>query len=327
MIEAKNDIGLYPVRDFLEISCRLLGVSVLAIVDETKLGKERSRVTAEKYFEVWSALERQYNHPDFAFRVGIGFARGGFVPSLMAFSSSANIINGMERLAEFKPLMGPITVKTELKKNTFSISIMCNIENLAIPPSLATCELVLFLELFRLQTGRKIVPLEIALPIPPDDAVFFGTLGKQGSHPRLVLSIDDATTPLLNKDRGIFSAIKPELNRRLDSKAISGPAVEQCRIALRESIPNGRYSLDEIASKLHLSKRSLQRLLRHEGASFQKVLDQSRAELALYYLKNSQLSLQEIAFILGYASTPSFSRAFKKQSGMTPNNFRRNLGR
>lgn len=322
---SKTDPRLYPLKEYLEISSRLLGVSASAIIEETELDHENSRVTANKYFEVWSALEKQYNRPDFAFRIGTGFARGGFLPSLIAFSSSPNIIRGMGRLADFKSLMGPITIKTEAEEKDFSLLMICDVENLPIPPSLAACEWILFLELFRLQTGRKIIPLEVVLPTPYAQN-FFEVPCKRGPRPRLVLSMDDALAPLLGKDPAIFSAVEPELNRRLGTTARSGPAAEQCRIALLETIPTGKYSLAEIAAKLHLSKRSLQRFLGQEGTSFQKVLDQTKAELGQRYLKSSQLSLQEIAFALDYASVPSFSRAFKRAFGVTPRNYRRDLG-
>lgn len=77
-----------------------------------------------------------------------------------------------------------------------------------------------------------------------------------------------------------------------------------------------------VAGQLAMSTRTLHRRLEGEGTTFQRVLDATREALARHYLANPDLSAGEISFLLGYAETSSFYRAFHDWTGSTPERIR-----
>jgi AraC-like DNA-binding protein len=77
-----------------------------------------------------------------------------------------------------------------------------------------------------------------------------------------------------------------------------------------------------IAAHLGLSDRTLTRRLSGLGTSFDGILDRLRHQLALKYVTGSDLSLTEVAFLLGYANQPAFSLAFKRWTGRPPSDMR-----
>lgn len=77
-------------------------------------------------------------------------------------------------------------------------------------------------------------------------------------------------------------------------------------------------SLEACAQALHMTPRTLNRRLQDENTSYRAIVDQVRHHLALQHLKNSQLSLQEIAYRLGYTDQANFRRAFKRWEGVAP---------
>lgn len=81
-----------------------------------------------------------------------------------------------------------------------------------------------------------------------------------------------------------------------------------------------------IAAKLNLSVSSLRRHLSLEGTSFQVLKDECRYTAALRYLGSTELSLNEIARLLGFDEISAFFRAFKRWSGTTPAAYRRDCG-
>lgn len=81
-------------------------------------------------------------------------------------------------------------------------------------------------------------------------------------------------------------------------------------------------TVDAVASELAISTRQLQRELKAEGISFQKLLDQVRQELALRYLKDPTVPIHGIAFLLGFSEPSAFNRAFKRWTGKTPGSYR-----
>jgi len=88
---------------------------------------------------------------------------------------------------------------------------------------------------------------------------------------------------------------------------------------------SNRRNAEEVAKRLHISARHLRRMLHEEGSSFQEVLDEVRYALAKNYLTQTQLSIDQVAPLMGYSETSNFRRAFKKWSGVSPTEYRNQI--
>lgn len=94
---------------------------------------------------------------------------------------------------------------------------------------------------------------------------------------------------------------------------------------LRSFLPNGRVTVELIANYMMLSPRTLQRYLANEGTSFQALQDQTRQALATRYLRDSEISLTQLAGLLGYSDLSAFSRAFQRWFGKSPREWQKQL--
>jgi AraC-like DNA-binding protein len=97
------------------------------------------------------------------------------------------------------------------------------------------------------------------------------------------------------------------------------------RRAVERGLVEGGVEAEQIAKRLAMSPRSLQRHLAASGLSFQTLCDEVRHRSALELLRESATPIQEVAFVLGYQDVPSFYRAFKRWTGKTPAEVRREL--
>lgn len=97
----------------------------------------------------------------------------------------------------------------------------------------------------------------------------------------------------------------------------------QVRQQLVEGTASGPMALREIAQRLHLSECSLQRRLHGEGTCYADLVNEVRCELALRYIADELLALDEVAYLLGCAEPSPFHRAFKRWTGTTPGAARR----
>ena len=79
-----------------------------------------------------------------------------------------------------------------------------------------------------------------------------------------------------------------------------------------------RLRADAVCRQMVMSKRSLYRHLAREEVTFQSILDETRTELALHYLRQDDVSVEEISYLLAYSDPNSFYRAFRNWTGMTP---------
>ncbi len=92
----------------------------------------------------------------------------------------------------------------------------------------------------------------------------------------------------------------------------------KARAKLVERLPSGEFSEKGIADALNVSVRGLQRKLKDEGTTFKQLVDNTRRDLALQYVKDSTVSINEMAYLLGYSEHANFSRAFKRWTGVAP---------
>lgn len=85
------------------------------------------------------------------------------------------------------------------------------------------------------------------------------------------------------------------------------------------------FSAEEIASKLNLSLRSLQRKLKEEGSNFRSLKELVRKELSIKYLQDESLSIHDICLLLSYSERGAFEKAFKKWYGKNPSEYKKQL--
>lgn len=96
----------------------------------------------------------------------------------------------------------------------------------------------------------------------------------------------------------------------------------QLRRRLADLMARGEANADAACQALKLSRRTLQRRLKAEKTSFQKILNEVRAELAINYLRDARLKSLEIAMLLGYSNISSFTTAFKSWYDLPPAEYR-----
>jgi AraC-like DNA-binding protein len=133
----------------------------------------------------------------------------------------------------------------------------------------------------------------------------------------------DLALPLKTADSELYKVLKNCCENALQIKARNRPnlAVEVERL-ISDRLSAGEATQEDVARALGMSPRTLSRRLAGDGTTFFKVLQELRKSLAVNYLRDSNLVLAEIAFLLGYSGLSSFSDAFKRWTGKTPGLFR-----
>jgi len=110
--------------------------------------------------------------------------------------------------------------------------------------------------------------------------------------------------------------------RQLGETEQSPDLLEQAQQSIRSVLHLGEPSLEGVSQRLQLAEWALQRKLRDVGLTFSQLVEQTRQELAMSHLRQSSISISELAPLLGYSETSAFSRAFKRWCGMSPRQWR-----
>ena len=124
--------------------------------------------------------------------------------------------------------------------------------------------------------------------------------------------------PVLSADRGLREALLFYLDSRLCLRSEEEDLVAKVQHLISISLSEGVPDLNRVASHLGMSGRTLQRKLGAENLVFSDMLETVCKSIAVEYVLHTDYSFTDIALMLGYNDLSSFSRAFKRWTGMGP---------
>jgi len=184
-----------------------------------------------------------------------------------------------------------------------------------------------FLRMCQITAGKHVVPVRVLLQRPTPSCTdrfntFFGAPIEYGATDnRLCFDPHLINQPLMTGN--------PELARINDQTVIDYLArFDRSNISMKvrariiEQLPGGTPHQLSIADDLHVSLRSLQRKLKDEETTFKILLEDTRRELAMQYLREAHRSVGEIAYLLGFSEPSNFTRSFRRWTGHSPAEFR-----
>lgn len=185
------------------------------------------------------------------------------------------------------------------------------------------CLMVSGVDMLRLLFADAPDRLQVALrrAPPADPEPWHRALG-----PRIVWNAAVCSVGLDNT-RSRVAAPDPrwlQLHERLLSDALErlrgGEPVQRVRAEIAAALPRGEPTMDAIAARMSISRRTLQRRLSESGASFSELLDAARREFAQAYLLQG-IPSREVTYLLGFSEPTNFHKAFRRWTGQTPRQF------
>jgi AraC-like DNA-binding protein len=256
------------------------------------------------------SLLEQIDFTDFG-ELGVVMVAGGSLPQVM------------DRIARFHRLLTD-AMHYEIVEDGDSLAITIHTNG---DPHWRAVEFAsaLIVRLLRFRLSPPPDPLSVALAfdnpagLAAYERYFACPVEMNASSTTLVLPLGAYRTPPAGSE--VARQFEPLLEQRLAT--LESDASWSARVAqlIRQRLADAEPTLAEVACRLNVSTRTLQRHLGGEGKTFQEVLDDTRRELARQWLSGSAgklRSLTELALLLGFSSSSAFSRAFRRWFGMTP---------
>jgi AraC-like DNA-binding protein len=188
--------------------------------------------------------------------------------------------------------------------------------------------LALLLSMCRMNYVEDLAPVSVTFthPMPSCSAKFFEyfrcPVFFNAPINSLTLAIEAAEKHLPgahSRLAELHDQIMIEYLARLDRQHIT----QQVKAVIVDQLPSGKVTDESVSRVINMSSRKLQRQLESAGTTFNTLLNEIRQDLAKKYLKDQQICLTEIAFLLGFSESSAFSRAFKRWMGVTPSQYRK----
>jgi AraC-like DNA-binding protein len=197
------------------------------------------------------------------------------------------------------------------------------------PPEYIEFIFACFLLRFRHTTGVAFRPKELHFRhAPPRDLseherLFQAPILFRQPATRAFVEPSDLRIPQLFADAATSELLEHYIKATLTHPCVDDELTLALRNALHDLLSSERVTLAAAARRLGVGRRSLQRNLEARGTSFREVLRALRCELSLTLLRQRGMTMNHAAESLGFSELSSFSRAFKKWTGMSPQAYRR----
>ena len=297
-------------------------------VSEDQIRDPDSRIPVVKTLRLWRRIANELDDPDLGLEVGSTFEvrEGGVVGYAMLYSDT--LLGALRRVVRFAKLLNQ---RADLRLEDLGDRWRLQATHQPLIPDFRQPVdegIAGLMACFREIVGREIVAANLYFnyPRPQDTTLHRRLLGTE-----LHFAAPTAAIELWDRDvRAPTVAADRSLTRYLDELAQvhlqALPKVDSYSARLRRAVwphlSEGSPTIQQIAAELALSTRSLQRRLREEGTSFAEVIDGLRHDKAQLLLRDPNLAVYEVAYLLGYSDPSTFHRAFRRWEGTSPSRFR-----
>lgn len=322
-------LGIVQALEMGGVDCR----SVFATLglDYAALDDADARFGQDNMTRLWRRAVELSGNPAIGLNMAKVVRPASFHVVGYALMSSRTLKEGFTRLVRYQRIIAE-GADLSFRPLGDGYGLVLSIHGDTLPPARQSAEasLAYALAFCRWMTAKPITPLQICLQgDPPADLepyrqVFQAPLQFNSEHYALLFARADldivlpSANPALAQLHDRFAG--EYLARFADTRV-----THQARQVLCRLLPQGEPKRDSVAQALCLSPRTLQRRLQEEGTSFQQLLDDTRRELVAQYLAQPNLTLLEIAYLLGFADPSNFFRAFRRWFACTPGEYRARL--
>jgi AraC-like DNA-binding protein len=295
-------------------------------LDLKALDQPNARLAGSLMERMWQLAEQRMNDPDIGLHAAENFNPGSMTILGYVLLSCRTADEALGRLARYAALLNEdlrVSVSKEGGRTRCDFRLTRAIRYVTETMACGT------LVTIRRLTTANIQPLAVAFSYPEpftgilEHERIFGPGAVSFSQPQSFIDFrtSDLETSLLSANPALLELFDAQARLLLDQLGQHGPVSRRVLDLLARRITVAVPSLEEIASELAMSERSLQRELRSENTSFRQLIEEVRKEIALQHLSQPGALASEAAFLLGFSEPSAFTRAFRRWTGAAPTQY------
>ena len=317
-------------QDFL----KGIGFSIENILEQARipniLWKEEIQLSTEEYYLFLKKIDEVITDEQISAISNIDNLNV-FIPSFFAALSSKNGLEGLKRLAKYKKLIGPVLLEIKEFKEIVQVQYFFEQREKELPRFAVLNEQLMLINLLNKGIGKEILPVSVTSHFEYGELLtkeINSTINKAKQN-EVIFSMKDLKKPFLTANNIMVEYLEPQLKQKLaEMKSETFETfVSRVQKKLFQLIPSGQFGLENVAEEFGISGRTLQRNLSSENTSFNQLVKDIQKIMTFNYLEAKELSIDEIAYLVGYTELSSFYRAFKKWTGKTVSQYQKEKNR
>ncbi len=309
-----------------------LKIMEMAGFDEEILEKENVLVDYDCISGIFKLIKNELKDPRFGLHMGeqIMLSATSYIDQLM--DSCSTVQEAFEHAITYSRLISDsMDCSLEMFDDNFRVNFELNpdwslCDDYAIIQNLDLALICAKNSLYRL-TSKEYFPVELNF--------FYPKPRKTAEHYRLFNTHLKFNTPVssivfnrhilhkstVNHNHGLLEQLKDEANKILGSLPAENQLITRVKKSILKHITRGSSHISDVAGDLYMTTRMLQRRLKAEGLTFKQIQNDIRFQIVRKMKHHGDCNLDEIAYLIGYAESSSFARAFKSWTGSSPGKY------
>ncbi|MCW9034090.1 MAG: AraC family transcriptional regulator [Rhodospirillales bacterium] len=294
-------------------------------LSQSDLSDPDARLPVEVVTKVWQSAKDTTGNRLIGLQVGEHIRPGSFSVLGHLLMTCATLKDALESASRFATLVGDGGI-LEVEFTSHGAELTYDLVERTIPCREERIEAIVasLIGFSRWITGSDILPKQVNFThkAPADQSAYLAyfKITPTFGSPKNTMVFDNQTLglPLQQANPTLSALLDSHAEKILSRLTGTTPFLLQLRQLILKSFQQGTPELTAIATQLGLTERALQRKLAELDTSFKEQLNILRKEAAMEYLQSGDRSLSEIAYMLGFSDPASFSRAFKRWTGVPP---------
>ncbi|GAB3821623.1 AraC family transcriptional regulator [Pontibacter rugosus] len=310
---------------------RQQGQDVAAICEQIGLDQRlmqdvNARISVEMVQDLWNASIAATKDVDLALHVAEAINPTAMGTIAYVMMNAATLLESLQKLCKYQDIVcSAIQTSLEVRGQQAFVKLQVISHALQYPRNALDSELVTYKNAFAALLGQPVLFKQVLFSYSKPESTaeherIFATaeLVFNAAESGLVFDAAYLKLPIVTAN--------PELNQLFEKYAqeylqkLYEPKTVRERVQreIAQLLKGEEPTVNIVAQRLAMSVRSLQTKLKEEGASYQVLLDEVRKEIAVKHLQDSQHTIADIAYLLGFTEPSAFSRSFKKWTGVPP---------
>jgi AraC-like DNA-binding protein len=292
------------------------------------LNKPGARIPSPLVNRLWARATEIIDDPCFGLMAHKYWHPSYFHALGYAWLASHTLRDALNRFVRYLRIVSE-KIFLELEENSDGLTLILSYKILGMRvPAQIDMGMAMSIHICRLNFGEDLKPVAVSFmhDEPPCAEEYFSLFR---APVKFSADRDSITFSFPDVNRYLMGA-NPQLARLNDQVMIEYLAkldkddiVNRVIAVIVDMLPSGGVADEKVAETLSMSVRSLQRRLKEVGTTFRTILDAVRKDLASTYVRDPDIELAEVAFLLGFSDQSAFSRAFKRWTGNPPSEVRK----
>ena len=299
-------------------------------LDPAAVADPDGRLPAEQFYRLFEMASRRWNSPGFGLVAGQAVPIGIYHVLDYLLLSASTLGEGLTDFSKYFAIATRTAAyEIQREEDLFGCEMVWRIPPTGIMFDVRDWSLSAVLRRVREASGAVPARVEVAgpamAPLADYERVFGAPTVLQGRWNVLWYTAQAWGAPMPRRDDWLRQTLRRHADLLLDRSLAASreSAGERVRREMLRRIRVGVPSVTDVARGLGVGARTLQRQLKQEGVGFATLADEVRQHLAREYLREGELTISEVAYLLGFSEPSAFTRAFRRWTGEGPQAFRK----